>query len=302
VSLVQGALEAWSAFLHAREPATTIAAFRILFGLLLVANGLLFARQARLWIGESGVLPRAAFLEAFGRSRFTLLGYLPGADGWAQLVLALHLLAAVSLCVGFATRGSAAVAFLTLLSLQHRNPLVLYGADYVLRVMTFLLIFSRAGETWSVDHWLAARAGAPLEEASAWCTRLMQMQVSILYFKAAVAKLEGATWRDGTAVHYALEATAFRRARRPVFARTLAWSRLATWGTVALELALAAFLWVPGLRYPVLVAGALFHALMDVFMSLQLFGMTMIVCLLLFVEPAVIDRSIAAARAFLVGG
>lgn len=278
-------LEAWNAVFYAREPATTIALFRVLFGLLLIANALLFVRQARLWIGERGVLPRERYLEAFGHSRFTLLAYLPGSDAWVFVILGLHVLAATSLVLGFATRCSAAVVFITLVSIQHRNPLVLYGADHVLRLMSFLLIFSRAGEVWSVDHWLMARAGQQALEGTAWCSRLMQLQVSIVYFKAFVSKLGGETWREGSAVYYAVEAAGFQRARLPRFARGLFWSRLATWWTLAVEFALGGLVWIPGPRYPILLAGVGLHLLTDVFMNLQLFGVTMIVCLTLFIEP-----------------
>ncbi|HEY6548652.1 MAG TPA: HTTM domain-containing protein [Vicinamibacteria bacterium] len=289
-------LEAWDAFFYAREPATTIALFRILFGLVLLANALLFARHARLWIGEQGFLPKQRFLEAFGHSRFTLFTYLPPSDKWVSVVLGAHLVAAACLTVGLATRSSAAFVFVTLASLQHRNPLVLYGGDHVLRIMSFLLIFSRAGEVWSLDQWLGARAGAVAVEGTAWCTRLMQLQVSIVYFKAALAKLGGETWRHGSAVYYAVESAAFRRTRLPHFARNLFGSRLATWGTLAVEFALGGLVWVPALRYPALLAGVTLHLLMEAFMNLQLFGVTMIVCLTLFIEPQVLEALLGQLR------
>ncbi len=285
----EGLREAWNAFFHAREPATTVALFRLLFAVLLVVNALLFLGQARLWIGERGVLPRERYLEAFGRSRFTLLAHLPSTDSWVFVVLGTHILAAVSLFVGLGTQASAAVVFITLVSLQHRNPLVLYGADHLLRLMSFLLIFSRAGEVWSIDHWLMARAGLEPLPGTAWCSRLMQLQVSIVYGKAFVAKLGGLTWREGSAVYYAVQAEGFRRSRLPLFMRSLFWSRLATWWTLAVELALGPLVWIRALRYPILLAGLSLHLLMDVFMNLQIFGVTMIVCLVLFIEPQALD-------------
>jgi uncharacterized membrane protein YphA (DoxX/SURF4 family) len=282
-------LEAWDAFFQAREPATTIALFRILFGLVLIANALLFAREARLWIGEKGVLPRERYREAFGRSRFTLLAHLPPDDAWVFVILGLHILAAASLVLGFATRSSAALVFITLVSLQQRNPLVLYGGDQVLLLMSFLLIFSRAGEVWSVDHGWRVCSGQTAGAGTAWCTRLMQLQVSIVYLKAWIAKLGGHTWRDGSAVYYAVEAEAFRRARLPHFARSPLGSRLITWWTLAVELALGSLVWVPEFRYPILLAGVALHLLMDVFLNVQLFGVIMIVCLCLFIEPQALD-------------
>ena len=57
--------------------------------------------------------------------------------------------------------------------------------------------------------------------------------------------------------------------------------------------ALATFVWVPALRSPTVLAGVALHALMEVFLNLQLFGITMIVCLTLFVEPRFLDTLLA---------
>jgi hypothetical protein len=52
--------------------------------------------------------------------------------------------------------------------------------------------------------------------------------------------------------------------------------------------------WVPALRYPVLLAGVTLHLLMEVFMNLQLFGVIMIVCLALFIEPHDLEAFLGA--------
>jgi hypothetical protein len=287
--------EAWRAFFHAREPATTIGLFRILFGLLLLANALLFIREAGIWIGPRGVLSHDRFRQVFGRSRVTTpFGHLAASGRWGHGVLAVHVLAAMCLTLGLATRWSAVVVFLTLVSVQQRNPLVLYGADDVMRIMSFLLIFSRAGEALSMDQWLAGRAGDTLE-GSAWCTRLMQLQVSIVYLRAFLAKFSGTTWLAGTAAYYAVEVADFRRRRLPAFARTLFWSRLATWTTIGIEFGLGPLVWVEELRYPMLLAGVALHLTMEWFMNLQLFGATMIVCLVLFVDPYDLERWVRSA-------
>ena len=282
--------DGWNAFFFAREPASTIALFRLLFGGLLLTNALLFARDARLWVGPRGVLSHEQYCTLYGHSRFTLLRYLPATDASATAVLGVHLIAAVCLTIGFMTRPSAAVAFLTLISLQHRNPFVCYGADDVMRVLCFLLIFSRAGEAFSVDQWRAARSGQVLPEGTAWCTRLMQLQVSTIYLQAFLSKFSGTSWLAGTAVYYAVEAPRYRRYRLPRFARNLFWSRIATWGTIAVEFALGPLIWIRELRLPVLVAGIALHLGMEVFMNLHLFSTTMIVSLMLFLDPHAVER------------
>src|SRR5260370_40526715 len=99
------------------------------------------------------------------------------------------------------TRSSAVVAWLTLASLHHRNPLVTYGADEVMRIMTFLLVFSRAGEVLSIDRWWADRTGQTIMPATALCRRLMRLQVAIGYLQAFLCKCSDWTWLGRTAVY-----------------------------------------------------------------------------------------------------
>ncbi len=278
--------EAWNAVFHGQEPAHALALFRVLFGCLLITNALLFARDARLWVGPNGVFAHDEYCRVYGHTRFTLLRYLPPTNTSVALVLIVHVIAAVSLTLGCMTRLSAGLAFVTLASVQHRNLLVGYGGDDVLRIMTFLLVFSRAGEVASLDRWWADRSGESTLPGTNWCTRLMQLQVSVIYLQAFLSKFSGASWLVGSAVYYAIEVPKYRRRHLPAFARTLRWSRLLTWWTMAVELALGALIWIRELRVPVLVAGIALHLGMEVFMNLHLFGPTMIVCLMLFLDPA----------------
>ena len=274
----------WNAFFFVDEPTAALALFRILFGCLLVANAALFARDARFWIGPGGVLSHDEYCRVHGHTRFTLLRYLPPTETSVTLVLVAHVAAALLLTAGVMTHWSAAVAWLTLVSLHQRNQWVTYGADNVMRILGFLLIFSHAGDAASFDRWWATRAGAVPAPASAWCTRLMQLQVSTIYFQAFLCKFAGRTWIDGSAVYYAIEVPKHRRTHLPRFARSLGWSRLASWSTVAIEGALGPLVWLRELRMPIVIAGVALHIGMEVFMNLHLFSITMAICLVLFVD------------------
>jgi hypothetical protein len=287
---------AWNLFFHAQEAAYTVALFRIVFGLLLLTNAALFVRDARLWIGPAGLFSHSSYCAVYGHTRFTVLRYLPPTDAWVFATLGVHVIGAALLTIGCATRWSAAVAFITLLSIHHRNPVLVYGGDDVLRLMGFLLIFSRAGAALSIDASFAARATVEPALGDAWCTRLMQLQVSFVYFAAFLNKLGGSSWIQGTAAFYAVEVADFRRHRLPRFARTLFWSRSGTWSILAFEFLLGPAIWIRELRYPVLAIGVAMHLAMDWFMNLQLFGATMIACLLLFVDPAVVAHVLRMLR------
>ena len=63
------------------------------------------------------------------------------------------------------------------------------------------------------------------------------------------------------------------------------WIRLATWGTILIELGLGTAIWVKEFRFAILLCGLAFHLVLEYFLNLQLFGWTMMCCLLLFVSP-----------------
>jgi uncharacterized membrane protein YphA (DoxX/SURF4 family) len=277
--------QAWREFFFTPEPAVTVAVFRIVFGVILVVHGLLLWPHASLWYGPMGFLPYKQYCQIYGRSRFTVFQLLPDSDLTANMVLAVFIAAAASLSLGILTPVSACVTFVLLVSIHNRNPAVLHGGDDVLRVMAFLLIFASAGAELSVDRYAASGQLFVEEDASPWVLRLMQLQVSIIYLRAGLAKLGGASWLDGTAAYCPTQVQAYRRFPLPGVLIGRPWIRLATWGTILVEIGLGTAIWVKEFRFAVLLCGFTFHMVLEYLLNLQLFGWTMICCLLLFVSP-----------------
>ena len=300
--MLRAIADAWQAFFHAPEPASPAGVFRLLFGLVMVANTLLLFGDARRLLGPAGMLGGEHYRQTYGRSRFTLYALLPQTDAAVYAVLGVQLVAAVCLAAGLWTRLSAAVTFLTLVSYSNRNPAMTYGGDTVARLLAFLLIFSQAGKAVSVDALLAGAAGPqPAGEGlySPWCLRLMQVQVAIVYLRTTYWKLRGKTWRDGTAAYYPTQLVYYRRFVLPRWALNPVAIRVATWGTLVVEAALGTLVWVPGFRYTVLVAGAAFHLLLEFLLNLQLFGFVMLASLTLFIDPDDAQRWLASLNGWL---
>jgi hypothetical protein len=296
---------AWNEFFHAPQPVEGIALFRILSGTLLLLNWAFLAPDALDWFGERGVLSSATALILTGPGRLDVLRALPGGDGWMLIVFGAVGLASATLAVGFMTRTSAAVVFVGLVSLHHRNTVVLSSGDTILRVLTFLLMFAPAGDAWSVDRWRARRRGVappePLPKAP-WAQRLIQIQVAVLYLSTAWWKLLGPAWRDGTAVYYMSRLVEFERFPVPVLFDDLRLIRLVTWTSLATELALGTLVWVPGLRYPVLLAGACLHLSIEFSMNIPVFQWLMLAALTTFIPPADVAAVARRVRARLTGG
>lgn len=283
----------WNGFFHHPEAATTIAVFRILLAALLIVDGLILAKDAKRFYGPRGIFSIDHHRAAIGKRRFSLFNYLPPRHSSTYLVFALHFLAATSLLVGFRSRTSAALVFATLISIHHRNPFVIHSGDCLLRILTFLLCFSHAGDALSLDYVLAHGGTEGIVrgvQGSPWCLRLMQLQISIVYLRSVSWKLQGTRWRDGTAAYYPPHVPNFTRLPLPRWASSLAVVRGATWGTLFVELALGTWVWLEDLRYPVLAAGVGFHLLLELLINLQLFGWTMISSLVLFVDAGDLER------------
>lgn len=281
--------DAWAAFFHTPVSAATLALFRMVFAIVLLANAAGLARDLAFLYGPAGVLADAYRSSAFRHGLLDLLQWCPNRLSWLQGTLCLHIIAVALMLIGFQTQICAAIAFVTLTAIQSRNPLVTYGGDDVLRTMCFLLILSPAGATLSLDHWRETGMWISDRLVPAWPWRLMQLQVAVIYLKAAIAKLSGETWRDGRALYFATEVADFSRRRLAPWARRTLLLRAGAWGTIATEAALGIGVWFAEIRSLTLAAGVVLHLTLETYLNLYLFGAVMVACLTLFVEPAAVE-------------
>lgn len=291
----------WNAFFHRPEPVNGLAVFRILFGLIVLLNWILFAPDLLVWLGARGVLTPETARRLTG-GRLNLFAILPATDGWVLAVFAVAVVAALGLTLGYRTRWCAALTFLTIVSIHHRNPLVLHSGDTLMRLIAFLLIFSPAGDALSLDRRLGRgvdRADGPVLRPP-WAQRLIQLQVAILYFATAWWKIGSDAWRDGIAVYYVLRLVDFQRFPLPLewlWIQSPAVTRLLTWTTLAVEFAMALLVWVPRLRYPVLAAAVCLHLGLEYTLNIPVFQLLMLACLVLFVPPWDVVRAGRRLRA-----
>ncbi len=238
-------IAAWNAFFHEPVSLFPLAVFRCCFGVLVFLNAVVLLREVPRHLAPDAIFTFARYEGTYGRRRFTLLNLLPPTATSVYLLIGFNALAGITLSIGLATKISAVVCFLTTVSIHHRNPAIFHGGDTVMRLMSFLLMFSPAGVGWSVDALLEERWEAI---ADPWCLRLMQIQVSIIYLRNVFWKLRGAEWRNGTAVWYPANCDAYIRFRIPKSLLTLPMIRFATWSTLAIEFSLGTLIWISEFR------------------------------------------------------
>lgn len=285
----------WNQVFHAPESTLVLAVFRVAFGALLLVNACSLWRAAEFCLYPTGALAIEDYRLAFRKSSWSLFNHLPPTTGAVHFILLMHVAGATGLLFGFYTRASAALVFITLVSLHSRNFYMLNSGDTLHRLFSFFLIFSPAGGALSVDAWLAGEA---VTVADPWVLRLLQAVVLIVYLRTTYWKLCGTTWRAGSATYYALNLQDYQRRRLPQWLARRWFYRSATYGTLALEGGLGALLWFEPLRYPLLVAGLMLHLGLQCFMRTGLFQWTMLSGLLLFLKPEDVQQWLQALGLF----
>ncbi len=295
------ALRAWDRFWFTTRSTSTAAVVRIAGGLVLLAWAVALGRDVLSFFGPEGILPKAPDYRAAGlKGIWGLLGSTPSPAVVIVVYVAL-VVGAVCLVVGFHSRFAALVVFATVVSFTRRNPTVFNSGDALLRVLTFFLVLVPGGAALSVDRWRRTRkTGEDFWQppvGAVWPLRLMQVQLSVAYLAAAWAKVGGVTWREGSAVTYALRVGFIRRLPLPhSVTQSLLLSNVASYATLATELALGLLVWNRRLRRRVLLVGVAFHLILDYAFRVGFFSYGMFVFYLAFVPPETMDTWLSRAR------
>ena len=284
----------WQRFWFEPQGTATLALFRIAFGLVATAWTLTLTPNLLAFYGPDGILPDPP-LGAPGS--WGVLTFLNSSAAVVAL-FAVTLAASLALTVGFFTRVAAVVLWVGIVSFEHRNGLVNNSGDTLIRNLAFLCALAPCGAALSVDR-LRRSPGRFWEfpARAPWALRLVQIELSVAYLAAVWHKSGSQTWRDGTAVAYALRIEDLQRLPVPSFlTQSVVWTELLTYGTLALELALGVLVWNRALRPWVLLLGVCLHLSIDVSLAVGLFSFAMLVCYLAFVPAETAAARVLGAR------
>ncbi len=271
---IKNSIRMLDAFFFKPVPITGMVRMRILVGLMLLVQALTLLPGLDHFFGPDAFVSTHS-LYGPGAPHLRLIDWLGGSGTAVRTVLGIHVGAALAFTVGFFTRTSGIIAYLTLISIHHQNLTILNSGDTALRFALFFLIWSPSGGAWSVD----SKFKTAIPEHPPWALRMIQLQTAAIYLFTALSKLNGLSWRDGTAVYYATRLWDFERfGFDPVF-NSLTAMKFITWSSVALELALGTLIWIPALRIPLILIGTAFHLGIEYSMNIPWFEWIMIVLL-----------------------
>jgi Vitamin K-dependent gamma-carboxylase len=284
----------WQRFWFEPQETSSLALFRIAFGLVAFAWTATLLPNLFAFYGRDGILPKGP------RGAFGEWDVLALSDSPVLLVTlsAATLLAALAVTAGFHTRLASIVLWIGIVSFEQRTVQVTNSGDGVIRSLAFLLALSPAGASLSLDRLRAAPerfwefpARAP------WALRLIQIQISVGYLFSVTGKLATPQWRDGTAVAYALRIDDVHRLTTPAFfTQSSTITMLLTYGTLAIEIALAVLIWNRRLRPWVLVLGVALHLGIDSSIMVGFFSYAMLASYLCFIPGDTASRYVLSAR------
>jgi hypothetical protein len=269
--------------------ARSLALFRIALGSLVAIDALDRLRDLGALYTEAGAFP--SVLAPPGGVRAALPFHVMGQE-LAGLWLVVMFFAGVAMALGWRTRIFTLVCWALQISIQARNPWVMYGADLLIRTLLFWGIFLPLNQVWSLDR-RAGRAKAPERTPLTVATLAYTLQIAVLYLVTGILK-SGHAWFDGTAGWYALQIDTFT-GPIGVWMRnfpTILWA--STLFIIVLEYVGSFILFVPWkttwFRMAILVPYVVFHISLEVMLQIGWFPWISVTCWLPLIPGEVWDR------------
>src|SRR5438067_6261842 len=249
---------AWDTFFFAEQSPTPVALFRIIYGALVAITLLLLRPDWLTWYGTHAWVRFSTVVSLEPGTRLNLFSVMPQSDTWVNALFWVSLTSAILLALGFLTRFNSVLVFVCLTSIQQRNLYITHGGDTFLRLAGFFLIFAPAGAAFSVDRLIRFRHGkesATIQPRRPWAQRMIQLQLSLMYFSAFLVKVKGAPWLQGTAPYYVYHLDELRRFPLPSWFFYPMMLKLASWSALVMEFSLGVLIWLKELRYVLLGLG-----------------------------------------------
>ena len=183
----------------------SLAALRIVLALIVLLDLLGRAQNLRAHYTDAGVLSRRLLLSELNEWRWSV-NLINGTAAFQILAFTVAAGAAIGMLLGYRTRMMTIIVWAMVVSLQVRNPMVLSGADTLLRLLLFWAMFLPLGAWWSIDRRRkGARTYRSMQFLSMGTVGIFA-QIAFMYWFTALLKT-GEDWRStGTALQYALGA------------------------------------------------------------------------------------------------
>jgi hypothetical protein len=264
----------------------SLAVFRVAIGVLLLADVAIRAGDLNVMYTDEGMFPRAEIRRLATSVWNWSFHFASGAPSYQGVLLGIAACLALALVAGFGTRLAVVGSWLMLVSIHHRVPPILSGAEILLRVLLFWAMFLPLGRVWSVDHWRKKRrgdSGVQHNHVLSAASAAILLQMGLMYLFSALFKFNG-DWFRGEAVAGTLAHDFYASEFGPSVLRFPGLLKGMTWGTLILELAAPFLLFCRRwkMRVGLIAALAVMHLAIGFFLEVGLFSYVAMAGLALF--------------------
>lgn len=216
-------------------------------------------------------------------------------DAW---VFPLHLAFVIFLfllMLGIGGRILMMITWILAMGFLQRNFTVNFGADVILTLFMFYMMFTQSCARLSVLNLIRQKSPNQMSDfLSSMMIRMMQIQISVIYAYTGWEKLKGGSWWDGTALWSVLGNPQMTTLDFTFF-RYIPWViPVLAYTTIIFEIYFPVMVASRRTRYPWLVAGVFFHAGIGIFMGLAPFATAMLSTYFLFIDPLILEQRVLA--------
>jgi len=266
--------------------AMPLAVFRIGIAAVLLLQALAIAGNVQELFGPKAIVQWSALRGAGGG-----VGYHPGipgindvvawlapfgvtASGSVQGVFLVYVAAMACLLIGWRSRISGGIAWITHLMLCSSGYMTIYGVDQFANIALFYTMVMPAGAVLSLDHAAGRTSAAPtITNRIALC--VLQLHLCIAYFASGVHKASGVQWWNGEAIWRALTLPELAQFDMTWLASVPWLAMLLCWGTLFVEVGYPFLILPQKTRRFMACATIGLHAGIAVFMGLVSFSAVM---------------------------
>jgi predicted DCC family thiol-disulfide oxidoreductase YuxK len=300
---------AWNGFFFTPSDPTALGLIRVATGLLAFWSLLVFGLDLVDYFGADGWAdPTIVRLFQGERQPLAWSFWFSVSDAWLRPVWLGCLAILAIYTVGLFSRVTAVLAWVIVISTVRRVPIALFGFDQIISMLTLYVAATGAsGQAVSLDRFIRrfrevkeaagrtggrrvgpAEPGAPAPTVSAnLALRLIQLHLVLIYGMAGLAKLQGPSWWNGTALWGTMTAAEFVVANFTFLAAYPLVINFLTHVSLAIEVLYPVLIWVRVGRPLMLAAVVALHlGIAAMSPGLTEFGLAMIAANLAFVSGA----------------
>jgi hypothetical protein len=274
-------------YLSTTSNATTLAFFRLAFGLMMLGSIIRFAAYG--WIDKLYIKPVFHFAY-YGFSWVKPLGE------YTYLLFFICGLSAFFVAIGFKYRIAIIVFFLSFGYIELMDKTTYLNHYYFISVIGFILIFLPANATFSVDAWRNPKIS--FQKVPSWTVDILKLMLAIVYFYAGLAKLNS----DWLIEAMPLKIWLPSNMDLPLIGAYLnkSWIQYSfSWTGALYDLAIPFLLLFRRTRVFAFVMVVVFHLLTKILFPIGVFPYVMIISTMVFFESGFHQKILRAIAGFL---